>query len=54
MAYTKLFKTIKGKVGGNCPSCELVRGDWELEGTDCGRCGHTYDDAPIVAEIDSE
>lgn len=53
MVKNEPVNTIKGKVGGECPSCKIVRGDWEIKGTCCGRCGHKYDTDPIVS-VDSK
>ena len=47
-----LVNTIKGKIGGRCNGCDLLRGDWELKGSECGRCGEIFKDDPVIQTVD--
>ena len=47
-----LVNTIKGKIGGRCDECNLLRGNWELKGMGCGRCGSIFKDDPVIQTVD--
>jgi len=52
MAKDEITKTIKGKYAGHCPDCNLLRGSWEIKGTNCGRCGHKFETKAVPLNID--
>jgi len=54
MAKNQIIKTVKGKYAGECPACNLVRGDWEINGTACGRCGTTLQTEAVPLTLDGE
>lgn len=54
MAKNEIEKTIKGKYAGVCTECNLVRGDWEIQGMPCGRCGHKFETPAVALTLDGE
>jgi len=54
MAKNQIIKTVKGKYAGVCPECGLLRGDWEIKGTSCGRCGTTFQTESLPMTLDGE
>lgn len=54
MATNYIINTTKGKYAGTCPDCNLMRGDWEIKGTACGRCGHIFETEALQRTLDGE
>lgn len=54
MAKNEPVHTIKGAYAGKCPECNLMRGDWEIKGMNCGRCGHKFETEAVPLTLDGE
>jgi rubredoxin len=50
MSERILISSINGKCAGECPQCNLPRGDWELKGSECKRCGYVFTSDPKTEE----